>query len=196
MKPWSLVRDGDLWRIFWLLLLQKNPDAVALSKVKGHATAADVAAGKISLADLLGNDRADTMAHQGVRANISGLVQLSSLLNKHEGAYKELVIIVHQHLLDRHNAIIAEVRRSDIATGLAPLHGAHKPILNPNLFFPEEGTGGQLQFIWTPLMSRSCKVMLVFSSSFSWVPVDGPTRQGITWIELLILFELSGGNIC
>ena len=45
-------------------------------------------------------------------------------------------------------------------------------------------------------MSRSCKVMLVFLSSCSWMPVDGLTRQGITWIELLILFELSGGNIC
>ena len=74
------------------------------------------------------------MAHQGVRANISGLVQLSSLLNKHEGAYKELVIIVHQHLLDRHNAIIAEIRRNDIATGLAPLHGAHRPTLNQFIF--------------------------------------------------------------
>ena len=94
-KPWPLQRDGDLWRIFWNLLLAKGPHAVRFSKVKGHATAADVAAGISTATDRMHNSRADDLVHRGVKANIEGLAELGSLLGKHQQVYAELMRIIH-----------------------------------------------------------------------------------------------------
>ena len=196
LTHWSLVRDGDLWRIFWELLLQKHPRAVAFSKVKGHSKMSEVQDGSVLLDDHLGNKGADANAHRGARANVPGLIQLSRLLAKHEKAYVELVRVVHQHLLDRHAIILEASKAISIADGSLPLRGPAKVLLNPQLSFPLPREGRPLGYIWTPTMSSSAKAIVVFLTSFSWVPAIRLTQQGITWIELLIIFEIHGGNLC
>ena len=37
-KLWELMKDGDLWKCFTEAVRAKNPKAVKLTKVKGHAT--------------------------------------------------------------------------------------------------------------------------------------------------------------
>ena len=177
LKHWSLVRDGDLWRVFWKVLLQKRPQAVAFSKVKGHSKMSEVQEGAVLLRDHLGNQRADANAHRGARANVPGLIQLSHLLTKHEKAYVELVGVIHQHLLDRHATILEASKAISIYDGSLPLRGPAKVLLNPQLSFPLPGEGRPLGYIWTPTMSSSAKAILVFLTSFIWVPAIGLTNR-------------------
>ena len=61
-KPWGLQTDGDLWKKLWEATLIRGPEAHCLSKVKGHATADDVAKGLATPKDKSGNDEADNCA--------------------------------------------------------------------------------------------------------------------------------------
>ena len=53
------MRDGDLWKQYWRLIIMRSPWSVKHAKIKGHATAQDVAQGIISDADRSGNHIAD-----------------------------------------------------------------------------------------------------------------------------------------
>ena len=116
MKPWHLIRDGDLWHIFWDLLLAKSPSAVSFTKVKGHATDKDIKDGLSTATHKAANDQADAMASKGVRENAAGLVDLSALLVRQEQRYAEFLNLIHSFILNRHNAIIAEDRRLSTLT--------------------------------------------------------------------------------
>ena len=56
-------------RYFWLhvdkLLRSRLADTVKISKVRGHATSADVLSGRVQLIDKIGNDNADALAVAG-----------------------------------------------------------------------------------------------------------------------------------
>ena len=56
---WGTRRDGDLWQAIEGLLAARGCDGVRVSKVKGHATAGDVEAGRATARDRAGNDQAD-----------------------------------------------------------------------------------------------------------------------------------------
>ena len=61
-KALPLVKDGDL-----VALAAREQDTVRVTKVKGHATDADVDQGRVRLEDRLGNAEADTAADLGRR---------------------------------------------------------------------------------------------------------------------------------
>ena len=67
-KPWGLQTDGDLWKTMWQATLIRGPEAHHITKVKGHATAEDVANGRATPKDKSGNDEADDCATKGVEA--------------------------------------------------------------------------------------------------------------------------------
>ena len=48
---WALMKDGDLWQLFTDLVLQRGPETVVITKVKGHATDDMVKEGKVQPAD-------------------------------------------------------------------------------------------------------------------------------------------------
>ena len=54
--------NKDLWAQLARLLEPRGPEAVFITKVKGHATDADVASGRVQAADKAGNDGADRLA--------------------------------------------------------------------------------------------------------------------------------------
>ncbi len=61
-------RSGaSLWKLIWPLLDDLG-DEVVIVKVKGHATEADIATGRISPIDFIGNHRADEAARDGSQA--------------------------------------------------------------------------------------------------------------------------------
>ena len=63
-KCWQLTKDGDLWRKFNETIVAKNPEAVKLTKVKGHATSEMVEKKEVSFEDKHGNDQADVAAEK------------------------------------------------------------------------------------------------------------------------------------
>ena len=56
---------ADLWRIFWRRINDIGDDGISIIKCKGHATAADVLAGRSTPFTRKGNDHADHFAGQG-----------------------------------------------------------------------------------------------------------------------------------
>jgi ribonuclease HI len=65
---WHKVSNADLWRQTHDLLRHRG-GAVAISKVKGHATLRDVRCGRVSSRDKHGNDAADCLASAAAVAN-------------------------------------------------------------------------------------------------------------------------------
>ena len=65
---WHKVKNADLWRQVHAKLCHRG-SAVALSKVKGHATLKDVSSGRVSARDKHGNDAADSLASEAAAAN-------------------------------------------------------------------------------------------------------------------------------
>ena len=68
-KEWccsSARAAADLWRTFWHKLDDIGPQGVALVKTKGHASEADVQAGRTTVFQQTGNANADHFAGRGV----------------------------------------------------------------------------------------------------------------------------------
>ena len=63
--PFSLCTDGDLLSCIWNMVLYRSASSVKVSKVKGHATDALVAEGRVLKEDKEGNDAADIAADFG-----------------------------------------------------------------------------------------------------------------------------------
>ena len=59
------MKDGDLWKGFAEAVRAKNPKAVKLTKVKGHATIETLEEQKVIFDDKHGNDEADAAAEKG-----------------------------------------------------------------------------------------------------------------------------------
>ena len=96
-KPWGLQTDGDLWEQAWIAVLKRGAQNQRLRKVKGHATDADVAAGRASQQDKEGNDKADDNADKGVESiQGPGLVELAGWAARRHEAYKKLIMRVQK----------------------------------------------------------------------------------------------------
>ena len=67
-KPWGLQTDGDLWEQAWIAVLKRGAQNQKMRKVKGHATAADVAKGIATQQGKEGNDGHGPIG-KGVRAH-------------------------------------------------------------------------------------------------------------------------------
>ena len=61
--------NADLWRELDTELRKRESGSVLFTKVKGHATAADVLAGRTTILDKYGNDKADELAVAGAFSN-------------------------------------------------------------------------------------------------------------------------------
>ena len=59
---------ADLWRRLWFLVEDIGSDNIAIRKCKGHATQADVDAGRSTAFLRTGNGHADHFAGRGVQA--------------------------------------------------------------------------------------------------------------------------------
>ena len=70
--PLPLVYDGDLIAVVQHMIIAWGPGTVKVTKVKGHATEADVEQGRVWLEDRLGKIEADTAADLGRRHQFEG----------------------------------------------------------------------------------------------------------------------------
>ena len=62
-------KNADLWNQLALILVARGVETVIFTKVKGHATARDIARGHVQHEDKIGNDGADALACAGADAH-------------------------------------------------------------------------------------------------------------------------------
>ena len=86
-KDWLKQPDGDLWKMLWRAIVAKNPHAIAVTKVKGHATEAMIQDGSVRVADKEGNDSSDLAATMGTNTVRQGLVAAAKHLIKRQKKY-------------------------------------------------------------------------------------------------------------
>ena len=97
-RPWPIQRDGDMWRMYFQHATAKTISAIAITKVKGHATANMVETGQVRATDKLGNDKADEAADEGVLLFGAPMVRLSKCYAKRHIAYSQLVADIQEHM--------------------------------------------------------------------------------------------------
>ena len=90
-QKWKLMKDGDLWHIFGVSAEAKSPEAVRLTKVKGHATKQMVIHKEVRADDRFGNDRSDQAAEKGVANEQPKLSRLAKFYAGKQKDYKQLM---------------------------------------------------------------------------------------------------------
>ena len=117
-KPLPMVEDGDLVALVQYMIRTRGRETVRVTKVKGHATGADVEQGRVRLVDQIGNAEADTAADLGRRHQSEVLIDARRRLFKTRSYWFPIV-------LDLHRFMIAVTRVSvnhDGKGGTAPDH--------------------------------------------------------------------------
>lgn len=66
-RPFELMADGDLWAIYYKLLMQKGANAVKVTWVKAHTTEQQMLDGVTTANNRKGNASADVVADKGAR---------------------------------------------------------------------------------------------------------------------------------
>ena len=168
---------------------------------KGHATEDSIAKGVATLASKAGNDRADGLAEKGVGMHDYGIQELAKCYLHRQAFYiiimqklHALYVAVHKadtekrEAMARRNVFVLGGKGVSIAVAV-PLHlpygeaelGRTLDLVNP-LASCNRSEHSPFFQIWSFLFSRQ------------FVPTS-PTQQGISWLELLAMFELCGGSV-
>ena len=85
------MKDGDLWRQFGNIANAKNPQAVALTKVKGHATWQMVEEETVRAVDRFGNNQSNEAADHGVVLEQPQLTKIAKFYASKHKRYKEFM---------------------------------------------------------------------------------------------------------
>ena len=106
-----------MWHIYYKHAAAKAVDAIAITKVKGHATQAMVDDGRVRAADKADNDKADAAADEGVKLFTQPIVRASELYAKRHTSYGIFVGDLQEHI-----AFLYKVRAMLLQTPPHPLH--------------------------------------------------------------------------
>ena len=194
-EPWGVQKDGDLWHIFHDVICAKGCDSVIFSKVKGHATDEQVALGVVKLCHKIGNDQADTTADLAVKLHGPEVVKLARRMCNRVVKFVDLVILILKHNLEGY---LIHQRLTEVK--LAAINMANGANLR-TIGFLEHGvsdTAGRLTFMHEPARFPSSfrgyrRVNHVYNylRAISVSPlIEG--SQGISWIEIYILYRMAG----
>ena len=209
-RPWALQRDGDMWHMYYKHAAAKKPDAITITKVKGHATQEMVNEGKVRPADKDGNDKADEAADEGVELFTQPVVRLSKQFAKRHTAYSHLVGDIHEHLAFVYKVRAVLLQKAEQHTKPhAPAKAHHTPMTtisqppfrgDPTTHCPPQRFTQLLQVQQCPqLCKRLPAVMQVqaFLRDVPYTEVDHTEGKqdhthGFTWLELYGLYRLAG----
>ena len=196
--------DGDLWEIVWHAILKRGASNQQIRKVKGHATSEDVQAGRSTAEDKSGNDKSDANADMGVQSIAGdGLVKLAGWVTKRQAAYKQFIARIHRYIAaittiekeEREKA--AKVRKAVLG------YDAEKWIRSSGKIRKEtQATTTYHKLIMPPPIKgrhkytqcqRLYEEVRKFIDERRWTPAPQESEAGgITWMELFILFDISG----
>ena len=203
-RPWSIVRDGDLWELKdKVLQWRRGAQTTKASWVKGHATEAHVVSGKTTSRDACLNDCADRTASSAHNLHVD-LARICEKFTKRHNTYVDRLVelwqmyagILKQHDQHVNNRVEAEQKRirlriSDKCISLS-VRDASIPV----------GCDGDSQAM-QGLLPVSDNVandqvrMMVwrFVIGHEWTPTRVPSVSGTTWVELLWLYLMGGGRL-
>ena len=115
-KPFELVNDGDLLLLIEHMLNRRGLDTVRISKVKGHADDAMVLHGQVRRDERLGNDAADEAADFGRRRVSPAVIDARRNLSGVCGLWYPFILDLHRFFI----AIARAVVNHDGLGGTAP----------------------------------------------------------------------------
>jgi hypothetical protein len=172
-----------------------------VTKVKGHTTAEDVAAGKISDIDHQGNDEADTIADEGVRLH-GGYLSLAAWYRHRHGRLQEFMQRIHKLNVEMIKA--ERTKREEMRKQADPFtkKTVIKHCMPMVVKVSEEDACRRLVYRPPPIGCHKFQQhqevvndVHDYLTSLRWTLEDNSSQAGVSWLELLILFELRGGRL-
>ncbi len=183
-------------------MLQRGPESIAITKVKGHADFSDVSAGLITEEDRLGNHHADVASDAAHRHHPRFLQEvLSSTVDRHR-QYAVLVQVVQltllrvtERVLERHRAMaqVAPAQDVVVARGVR-----RRPFKLHMLTYADNDATERLLLGDQPVVLATMTnkwphpyffgQLHRFLAALQFQLVAG-NDPGVTWLELLMLFE-------
>jgi hypothetical protein len=198
---WQMQRDGDIWQAIWRAALAKGPTSIRITKVKGHATDADVQEGRATAEQKAGNDTADTLVKEATDLHGKGTVDLAYWIEARHGKYKQMMADIQHFIITMLNADQeARERRRKEAD---PFDNKKLPkVLIPiKLHYSIDAGCRHLNIRSQPAGHHKFahnEMAVTYVHRFLRFINVRPTyadEPGVTWLELLIAFEAHGGML-
>ena len=98
-KPLRLVKDGDLAALAQCMIRARGRGTVRVTKVKGHATDADVEQSRVRMQDQFGNAEADAAADLGRRHQSELLINAGRVLLKVRNHWYHIMLQLHRFMI-------------------------------------------------------------------------------------------------
>ena len=198
--PWQLVRDGDLWRIYWKALIAKGVHAVRLTKLKGHTTYDDVKKETITAEHRHGNMRADAICNDGYGV-VQGAQNLTQWYQARHAEYCRFIMRVQRLILHMMKAE-KEAREHKANMAHPVLHkGPAKLAITRCLSYGLASAARRLRLRPLPLSQYAfssyhdqLRSVYRFLSHYHYEQVD-VHQSGLSWIEFCASFENHGLTI-
>ena len=213
--PWELVKDGDLLLLSERMLHLRGLDMVRITKVKGHADDGMVLDGRVREVDRFGNDAADDAADFGrrrvgnvvidARRNLSGVcgrwypviidflrffIAISRAVVNHDGGSGTAPdpLVWSAGALPKRRRLVHEVRDRAFLPGPPGIRDSEWGNIPASAICAEDVT----HWPYTPGLLVK---WVSFLGSLHW-PAGGLDLGvgGISFVELLILYELWAGE--
>ena len=196
-KPWGLQTDGDLWKIWEALAKQKGFNAIRLSKVKAHTSLQDVEKGVISMFNRHYNDVSDKKATKGVQSHEHDALSVAYVFAQRHRDYHSFLKRVHNHIIKIMQKDKEE--RDLISKQLQP---AGIKFFRPKMTIPRHlhvfNTGASRRILLRQVPPdivigddlNHFEGIHTFIMSLQ-VYMAESDQPGISWIELLYLFEVT-----
>ena len=209
-KPLPLVKDGALMAITRHMILAQGPDTVKVTKVKGHASEADVDQGRVRLEDRLGNIEADTAADLGSRHQSEEVMDVRlALLKAQENGYP-IMLQLHRFMIAfsqvsvNHGGLAGSAAdalvwdQAVVVSNASLILGLMLTLLCfPALLAFWMGLGFRPSGADTAAWPYSVGLLCEFSAflgSLHWPPDTGNMGHCGSYLEILILFEQWAGH--
>ena len=199
-KPWSLMPNGDLWAIFDEHVTHKGKHAIKATWVKGHATDQHIVDGVTTHTHKVNNDRVDKLARMGVDLHDLHAAYMAAAYAKRLALSQQVTMRVHDMILRVLAASSAsreaKARREVILKGGKGLL-AFVTVSTLEYGLPDSGF---VPLFYNPFVADMFSQDTTFVHIWAFLSklVHMPVvhgQQGISWLELFILFELHGGAL-
>ena len=211
----ELVKDGDLLLLIERMLHLRGLDTVRVTKVKGHADESMVLDGRVREVDRLGNDAADEAADFGRRRVGNAVIDARRNLSGVCGRWYPVLLDLHRFFIAISRAVVSHDDRDGTApdplvwsAGALPKRRRLVLAVRDQAFLP--GPPGLWDSDWVnfpasafcaediarwPKTPGLLVKWVTFLGSLHW-PAGGLDLGvgGISYVELLILFELWAGE--
>ena len=208
-RPWPFHIDGDLWAMYHAHAKSKTPQAIRISKVKGHATDEMVASGCATKTDQDGNHQADLAADEGIELFTSMVVQSSAAWAQRHSDYTAWIKQLWQHITFTYRVREALLKHQAQPTNPPPQSNqqtSHTP--TQAIAMPDDeptnvhDTPHHFHFTThitnypnTVTQHPAAKAIQAFVATMPVHKIGLSSSRGITWFELLILYRMLGNPL-